>query len=253
MKISCLKNFGFTLAEVLISLAIIGVVAALTIPSLVQKYQEKAWVTGAKKFYSVMNQAVQMAVLEHGTPDQWGFTPEDSTPMLTYVMPYLKHAKFCGQDGTDICHPGKLYRRNGIILDPVDIFNGDNSSEKRSGLQLGDGMIVGVMVMGAADCLSVRGTGNAANLCGEYMVDINGAASPNTYGKDIFIFNLTKGGQIVPSGARDFTLEGYTFENGCLSETAEGWGCTGWVIENGNMDYWHCDDLSWDGKHKCSD
>ena len=37
------------------------------------------------------------------------------------------------------------------------------------------------------------------------------------------------------------------------SERANGRGCTAWIVENGNMDYLHCDDLSWDGKRKCSD
>ena len=63
---------------------------------------------------------------------------------------------------------------------------------------------------------------------------------------------LTKSGTVVPVGARNYTSTGYNFENSCLSDTGYGWGCAAWVIENENMDYWHCDDLSWDGKHKCS-
>ena len=254
------KYTGFTLAEVLISLAIIGVVAALTIPALVQKYQERAWITGAKKFYSIMNQAVQMAVLEHGTPDQWGITKDDSTPMAEYVLPYLKHAKICGTDGKSKCHTAqKLYKRDGNYYG-AEIFNG-SSGDGRTGLQLADGMIVGTYTKfdqgdgqdGLEVCTNSLGTGSAAAICGEYMVDVNGSASPNTYGKDIFIFDLAKDGTIIPAGARNYTSAGYTFENGCLPETIQGWGCAGWVIENGNMDYWHCSDLAWDGKHKCSD
>ena len=65
------KRAAFTLAEVLITLAIIGVVAALTIPTLVQKYKERETVTRVKEFYSVFSQAYQLAILEHGTFDQW--------------------------------------------------------------------------------------------------------------------------------------------------------------------------------------
>ena len=45
---------GFTLAEVLITLGIIGVVAALTLPSLIQNYKEKATVTAVKESYSIL-------------------------------------------------------------------------------------------------------------------------------------------------------------------------------------------------------
>ena len=50
---------GFTLAEVLITLGIIGVVAALTIPTLVAKYQQKALNTQFKKSYALINQAIR--------------------------------------------------------------------------------------------------------------------------------------------------------------------------------------------------
>lgn len=58
------RRFAFTLAEVLITLGIIGVVAAMTIPVLVQKYKEQATVTRVKKFYSVFSQAYTMAINE---------------------------------------------------------------------------------------------------------------------------------------------------------------------------------------------
>ncbi len=255
------KNTGFTLAETLITLAIIGVVAALTIPSVVQKYQERQLVTGVKKFYTVITQAVQMAVIEHGTPDQWGLTREDSTPMAEYVLPYLKNAKICRTDGESKCHTAeKLYGRNGSTPYSPIIFNGSGATG-RSGFQLADGMIIGTYNQltqpdnpdGYDICTANFGTGSATNICGEYIVDVNGSSSPNTYGKDIFIFNLTKNGTVIPVGARNYTFENYTFETGCLDESSNGLGCAGWVIENGNMDYWHCTDLSWDGKHKCSD
>ena len=51
---------GFTLAEVLITLAIIGVVAALTIPSVIVKTQQQEFKTGAKKAISVLSQAMQL-------------------------------------------------------------------------------------------------------------------------------------------------------------------------------------------------
>ena len=57
---------GFTLAEVLITLGIIGVVAALTMPALIGNYQKKEITTRLKKTYSIVQQAISF-------PSQLGF------------------------------------------------------------------------------------------------------------------------------------------------------------------------------------
>ena len=68
------RFFGFTLAEVLITLVIIGVVAALTIPNLLQKYQEQATVKKVQKFYSTLSNAYSIAMKENGPASEWGTT-----------------------------------------------------------------------------------------------------------------------------------------------------------------------------------
>lgn len=60
------KKHGFTLAEVLITLGIIGIVAALTLPQLTQKYRKQEIETKLAKFYSVMNQALKQSISENG-------------------------------------------------------------------------------------------------------------------------------------------------------------------------------------------
>lgn len=59
-------KFGFTLAEVLITLGIIGVVAALTIPNLLAHYQKQQTVIKLKKIYSNLQQSIRMATEEYG-------------------------------------------------------------------------------------------------------------------------------------------------------------------------------------------
>lgn len=66
-----LQQRGFTLAEVLITLGIIGVVAALTLPTLIQNYKKNVLSTRISKFASTFQQAVRMAEAEHGETSQW--------------------------------------------------------------------------------------------------------------------------------------------------------------------------------------
>ncbi len=66
-----LRKRAFTLAEVLITLGIIGVVAALTIPTLVQSYKKSVVETRLAKFYSMMNQAIRLSEVENGEFKTW--------------------------------------------------------------------------------------------------------------------------------------------------------------------------------------
>lgn len=64
---------GFTLAEVLITLGIIGVVAAMTIPTLIANAQKKATAMKVKAFYSYINQAVRLSIVDNEEPEGWEF------------------------------------------------------------------------------------------------------------------------------------------------------------------------------------
>lgn len=67
---------AFTLAEVLITMSIIGVVAALTIPSVIVKTQQQEFRTAAKKAHSVLEQAVRLTELEEGPIGEWDWNDE---------------------------------------------------------------------------------------------------------------------------------------------------------------------------------
>ena len=98
---------AFTLAETLITLSIIGVVAAITIPTLQQSYTEQATVNKVKKFYSTMSYAYQKAVGEYGDVDTWGITGNTKNDALI-IYDYLvkdnfKIIKDCGFDNDGGC------------------------------------------------------------------------------------------------------------------------------------------------------
>ena len=67
-------RLGFTLAEVLITLGIIGVVAAMTMPSLITNYQKKQTISQLKKSYSVVSQALVSSQAENGNIEEWNLS-----------------------------------------------------------------------------------------------------------------------------------------------------------------------------------
>lgn len=83
---------GFTLAEVLITLGIIGIVAAMTIPTLVQKHRANVIETRLQKFYSIINQSITEAELEYGDKADW-VSADTEEFFNKYLKNYLKYIK----------------------------------------------------------------------------------------------------------------------------------------------------------------
>ena len=88
---------GFTLAEVLITLMIIGIVAALTIPSVISNYQQQEFKTGLKKAVSVLNEAIQINIAQEGE------TPYENSNLFTYLQ---RHMNIMKTDRLDTCYNG---------------------------------------------------------------------------------------------------------------------------------------------------
>ncbi len=176
-------KFGFRLAEVLITLGIIGIVAAMTLPTLVGKYQEKVTITRLKKAYSILSQAYISVTNDYGYPDEWEIVQsDDDTPVqtVTYynvLKKYIKRLRIC--NATD-CRP--VYKfLNG---------NQDGNSSYRAAsfpMILPDGTYIKVSPLedkDTMDCSYNRGNTNALkSVCNSIYVDINGSQKPNTYGR----------------------------------------------------------------------
>ncbi len=248
------KYTGFTLAEVLITLGIIGVVSALTIPALVGKYKEKQRVTQVKKVYSVLSQAFNLAKNEYGSPENWGIsttdtgeTDEEGNPVYDYsnssaivreiFAKYIKNTsnkKHTFRKYTSL--DGRNYSTNGSST------IGSNNST----LYLADGTMISFGWMN-------EGCKNEAVECGDIFVFL--PEKDAQLGVSEFNFYISPKG-IMPYGHQNHALRSFedycdiTNKNGIVSN-AQGRSCTAWVLYNENMDYLHCSDLSWDGKHSC--
>ena len=224
---------AFTLAEVLITLGIIGIVAAMTMPTLIANYKTKEIVGKLKKLQSSMSQAALMAVNEYGAIDTWGIIKDDKESahlVGTRLKPYLKLLDDCGTE-TSESYTGQWHLLNGVFQSKVTDFSLDCYYK----LRLADGSEI-----------FIRPTNNGANI----MVDINGKHVPNVLGKDIFFFGLKENGKCSAAGAGlDPKGSGWAT---CNPKKGEGWNCTGRVVYKENMDYLKCaDELEWNGKTKC--
>jgi len=237
-------SFAFTLAEVLIVLGIIGIVAEMTIPTLVQSTQQQVAVTSVKKAYSVLSQAYIMTVQENGTPDAWALggsagNEQGSINILNMFVPYLKLSKNCGS-GSGCIPDGDFYKVN-----RKDVMWSDmNNKTMIAKALLADGSWIWFYTYGSCG----TNAGAIPDSCGAIAVDINGFKKPNAVANDIFEFYITTKG-IVPTGMPGDTTVS-NFANNCISGAGE--GCTAWAIYNGNTDYLKCNTLSWNGQTKCN-
>lgn len=241
---------GFTLAEVLITLGIIGVVAAMTIPTLMQNTNEKEKISQLKKVYTNLSNAYKLATVYHGKPSTWTSekTPEQTDLFLDNIVSNMKVIQRCkvGETG---CFEG--YYKSLTGTERADILVSGHSR-----VVLSDGSFVGFF-LNSPQC-QYMGSGSSAGvnkkgICGGLIVDVNGKKGPNIAGKDIFTFFAMED-EILPAGTQDDNTE-FAFSKLCSRNSTNanqsGQGCTAWVIFNDNMDYLKCDDLSWDGKRQC--
>ena len=232
---------GFTLAEVLITSGVIGVVAALTLPSVISSYKEKQIVTSLKRANSVLNNAFKLAVDEYGTADTWQldtWSNEGSDRLLDKMLPYLNYVKVCRAGKGKGCIPTGGY---GYVFDKDAGGNLSNPETPTARVILNDGMIFNFS-SSKADCSAYD------YYCGIIDVDVNGFKKPNLYGYDVFMFWVAKD-KIVPRGDA-MAKAPITFRGNCGNQF-QGTSCAAWVIYNENMDYLRCNDLDWNGKHRC--
>ena len=119
---------AFTLAEVLITLGIIGVVAAMTMPALIQNYRKSVVENKLKSEYSLISNAIRMSEAKNGSSEDWATCDEDNSFECTksffdsYLAPELKTVKICGNDNKEECwtEPVSLSGKKGYLSPLID-------------------------------------------------------------------------------------------------------------------------------------
>jgi len=177
---------AFTLAEVLITLGIIGVVAAITIPGLLQRYQEKLIVNNFKQTYSILNNAVRMMMEEENCLGSSCYSivqPPDIETIASQIDKHFKYADkkcFARGKGQNVSWlPSKVYALDGTAASYSTyavgwVYGADNSNT--CFYKMYNGATVSMVRMNAF------GSSGILNI----SIDANGKAGPNRVGKDTF-------------------------------------------------------------------
>ncbi len=183
---------GFTLAEVLITLAIIGIVAALTIPTLVQNFQSKAWDTASTVFQRKLEESLKVMNTQ-GTLAGYSSTEA----FVNELSKHIKITKVCKNDDITSCFADKVYW--GAENEEIDMtkiktsknFGQDNWDTETIGLQFANG--VNAVVAYNPDCHQDPYSNQIIGSdCLAILYDVDGFKNPNTSGKDLRSINVKK-------------------------------------------------------------
>lgn len=216
---------GFTLAEVLITLGIIGVVASLTIPSLFKNTNDAELNTAWKKEYSVLTSAISLVMNDNSGNIKGVFPDTTGDTFLNALKTKLHVVKYCAATtAKGNCWVADSGVKNLAGGSPDTFDMGDNAA-----LVLADGAFVTINWPNGANC--DRDVAYKKD-CGWLLVDVNGFKKPNTQGKDIFWLYVGED-KSWPAGTQNDYMYANLSNHGCdlTNDTAlQGWGCSAFVI-----------------------
>ena len=223
-------RLGFTLAEVLVTLGIIGVVSALTVPALVQNYQKKSYVTQLHKVYNQLNQALLQYQNDRNALNlkEAGFINQVGARAL--IENYFKIVNNCGENKEPCFANLSEYRK----------IQGDSVGHwyaPRNYYTLADGSSLGIAYHLIGQVLA------------EVVIDTNGSKGPNIVGRDCFFVYIYNNGIVddainfyvssEQSAPVDKDTREQEFNSACLSSNPDLYhGCFGKILnDNWEMTY----------------
>lgn len=210
---------GFTLSEVLITLGIIGVVAAITIPGLMTNYRKHVAATTLEKSISTLNQTIKLSENENGELETWDKSLPQEEFIDKYFRPYIKIMQTCNpitKCGYKSQTPWKY-----LSGSPAGAYGSPNHRGRTPFIAM-DGILY---------TFGFINDGGTAEVDNDkiIIIDINNSRGPNQFGKDIFFLYRKEEASIYPYGADKSSKE---IRNDC-SKNGQGFYCAAWIRENG--------------------
>ena len=183
------KAAAFTLAEVLITLAVIGIVAALTLPGLIQNHNEKAWSTAKDLWEKKLTETVRRMNIDGVMTGH-----ESTEDFMNTFKNYMKVIKTCDNNDINKCYSPKIVQ-TGSDSEPIEVETSDlKTAENLGNSEWGTNTMSFVIADGTTVIMAynpncayadpIEDTGSQVSCLG-FMVDVNGKKGPNKVGDDI--------------------------------------------------------------------
>ena len=230
------KRAAFTLAEVLITLGIIGIVAAMTIPGMIVKHQKQIAAARLKQTYSILSQALVRSQAEYGDMNTWilnvstAIDPDNENQYYDLTADFLKHLVPYLQLSSEPAYNADLTQFG--YQNPYKTKDGTNYRFKKTCLvELANGVSLFV---------GINGNGTTEYTLPLIYVDINGKLGPNIVGRDLYLFTFDAGKtkKLQPYGYQ-YTIE--ELKEKCKKEGENANNtCAALIMKNGwqiNEDY----------------
>lgn len=231
---------GFTLAEVLVTLGIIGVVSAMTVPTLMQNYQRKTYLTQLHKVYNEVQQASLKYMTDKNAINLREAGLIDAANMKEFTQNYFKIVNNCGTEIKQPCFADSYKNLNGVSTASKQNWDQSSSVTLASGASI---------LIDAPDSYSKTVNG-FTSYYGHMLIDINGLQGPNVGGRDMFRVEFYDDGSIDVLGATPECKTKGACDGGSLKEIREtyynsncqknafGLGCFGKILnDNWEMNY----------------
>lgn len=211
-----MKKQGFTLAEVLITLGLLGVVAAITLPALFNNVEKHKWENGLKAAYNIMTNGFAEMMAEEGVDNL-----KDTALWRECVMGKTIANSTLQENGKCAVKHFKNYFNaasveNGVPRDITiyDLHNSIATTDMGETIRftLSNNMTLNAMFLyvddrSRSECNTIKENGGSmCSVVSNIFVDVNGNKKPNTIGKDIYYFEVDKYGKVYPEGGLDETL-----------------------------------------------
>lgn len=230
---------AFTLAEILITLGIIGVVAALTVPSLINKIQDKHFKTVYKKDVALISEAMKMLYVNN---DEYFDTSYNGLPKSVCALSeYLKisHISF-NCSGIEVYADDPIQKFDNWIVKSYENMWHSGSSDSlwftKDNIKMPNVSTYEYTTIHLANGAMVF-----FPCCDKIYIDVNGYKKPNIIGKDIFALPIVNGlpqtkigGSFKPqscfgTGSTTINLTKDNYIDDCLN--GHGWGCSFLYLE----------------------
>ena len=221
-----MKKMGFTLAEVLITLGIIGVVAALVMPGLIANYQKKVLTTQITRASNIIQNAARLYMAKEEMSDLYNGNGDNPDEMNPYINDFMKASFNVARDCTSSLSGCFADSYININKDPLD--DGRSNWQNCYALVSGESVCIFYFSDSAWGGPSMMGIVQYSLVSpATVVVDTNGKKGPNTLGRDLFVMELDANGTLQTLAQQDVLMPGACMYGGaCNPATSMSTTCT---------------------------